>query len=873
MGQPIKVLMLEDVVEDAELELYELRKAGFDFQAIQVQTENDFRHALHQFKPDVVISDFSLPGFGGMPALMITREDFPDLPFIFVSGTIGEERAIESFRRGVTDYVLKTNLVRLGPVVRRALQEAHERTTRRKAERALQENEEKFRAIIETTQEWIWETDQQGRCTFNSPYVQTILGYHPDEFIDTDRFSYLQTEDKATMQALVQTLDTEKRGWNNLVLRWCHKDGSYRSLESNAIPLLDSEGNVIGYRGTDHDVTERMRQEEKIARLSRINTVSSSINATIVRMRNRQELFNDACRIAIQQGEFKMAWIGLVDPISLKIKPAAWGGCGENFIDTIGVKPKHFPDDHGTAERACREKRPIVANSLETDLPIVHKESSSPKTYRSLIALPLEVGGKVVAVMMLYALPADFFDDQELKLLNNLAADISFALDHLEKEERLSYLSYYDALTGLPNRTLFCDRLNQLIHAAGLEKSKVALLVIDIERFRNINETLGRHAGDELLTLIARRLETLLPDGTGPARITSDCFAVAFPCATEESAIAHMVEEKVLGSFLQPLMIANVEVRTPAKFGIALFPNDGLDGDALIMNAEAALKKAKDFGDKYSFYTPQMHTRIAKRLTLENKLRRALEEKQFVLHYQPKVDLKTSRVTGLETLIRWQSPEYGLVSPDTFIPLLEETGLIVEVGRWVMEKAAADHRALLDKGLSPPRIAINVSALQLRQKGFVDEIAHAIEKVDGDDCDLDIEVTESLIMDDLEGSIEKLQEIRRMGVTVALDDFGTGFSSLGYLIRLPVDCLKIDRTFIVNMANHANSVAIVSAVISLAHSLNLKVVAEGVETLEQANLLELLKCDEIQGYFFSHPVPLPQIETMLKEVQINKALH
>ncbi|MES2356506.1 MAG: EAL domain-containing protein [Pseudomonadota bacterium] len=865
--------MLEDVIEDAELELYELRKAGFDFQAIQVQTEDDFRHALHQFEPDVVISDFSLPGFGGMPALAITREKHPDLPFIFVSGTIGEERAIESFRRGVTDYVLKTNLVRLGPIVRRALQEAHERKTRRKAERDLQENEEKFRAIIETTQEWIWETDQQGRCTFNSPFVQTMLGYHSDEFIGTDRFSHLHLEDKTSMQALLQTLNTEKRGWNNLVLRWHHKDGSYRSLESNAIPLLDSEGNVVGYRGTDHDVTERIRQQEKIARLSRINAVSSSINAAIVRVHSRQELFNDVCRIAVEQGEFKMAWIGLVDLITLKINPAAWVGCGEDHTGTNGMRPKNLPDDHGTAERAGRHKSPIVANNLENDPHLVFKKTSQPQAYRSLIALPLLVEEKVVAVMMLYAPQSDFFDDQELKLLNNLAADISFALDHIEKEERLNYLSYYDALTGLPNRTLFCDRVNQLIHAAGLEKSKVALLIIDIERFRNINETLGRHAGDELLKVVARRLETLRPDGTGPARISGDCFAVAFPCAKEESAIAHMVEEKVLGAFLQPLMVANVELRTPAKFGIALFPNDGLDGDALIMNAEAALKKAKDCGDKYSFYTPQMHSRIAERLTLENKLRRALEEKQFVLHYQPKIDLKTSRVTGLETLIRWQSPEHGLVAPDTFIPLLEETGLIVEVGRWVMEKAAADHRGLLEKGLAPPRIAVNVSALQLRQKGFVDEIAHAIEKVDSDECDLDIEVTESLIMDDLEGSIEKLKQIRRMGVSVALDDFGTGFSSLGYLVRLPVDCLKIDRTFIVNMANHADSVAIVSAVISLAHSLNLKVIAEGVETLEQANLLELLKCDEIQGYFFSHPVPVNQIETMLQEVRANKILH
>jgi len=866
VGQSIKVLLLEDVADDAELELYELHRAGIECSHVRVHTEESFRNELDQFNPDIVLSDFSLPGFGGMPALAITREKYPDIPFIFVSGTIGEERAIESFKRGATDYVLKTNLSRLGPVVKRALQERHERITRRNAEQALLKSEEKFRAIVETTQDWIWEIDRLGYCTFSSPFISEILGYSSEEVVGTERLSYVHREDRTRIIALLSTLKAEKRGWSGLISRWRHKDGTYRSLESNAIPLLDSSGEILGYRGTDRDVTERIRQQEKISRLSRINAISSSINATIVRVHDRKELFNAACRIAVEQGEFKVAWIGNVEfsaDGALKIKPVTCVGLDKKCPDNVGSTLANVLDTGCTEGRVIKEKKVIVSKDIATDSHALFKNEALARGYRSLVGLPLQIDDEVVAIMVLYATQPNIFDDRELKLLNNLAADLSFALDHIEKEEKLNYLSYYDVLTGLPNRTLFCDRVNQLVNAAKLEETKVAVLAIDLERFRNVNETLGRHAGDELLKQIARRLGSVMPAGSDPARLSGDCFAIAIPFQQEEAEIAHMVEHDLGNAFLQPLTVAGVELRTPAKFGIALFPNDGSDGDGLIMNAEAALKKAKDLSDRYAFYTPQMHARIAERLMLENKLRQALEENQFVLHYQPKINIKTRCMSGLEALIRWQSPEHGLVAPGKFIYLLEETDLIKDVGRWVIEKASADYWDLVDKGLQPPRIAVNVSSKQLKQKEFIDDIARIFKKHNRG-CDMDIEVTESLIMEDLEGSIDKLKKLRAMGVAIALDDFGTGFSSLSYLVKLPIDCLKIDRSFVVDMTDNADSREIVAAVVSLAHSLNLKVIAEGVETLQQTKLLEELNCDEIQGYYFSHPVPLQQIEAMLR---------
>jgi diguanylate cyclase (GGDEF)-like protein len=455
-------------------------------------------------------------------------------------------------------------------------------------------------------------------------------------------------------------------------------------------------------------------------------------------------------------------------------------------------------------------------------------------------------------------------------LLVEMAGDISFALDHLKKEERLNYLAYYDELTGLPNRTLFEDRASQLLQAARrTEGATVALVLLDIDRFGTINETLGRHAGDAVLRQIAQRLSSgrLGPDHM--ARISADTFAALLADVEKEQDVVHFVEKRVIDLLHEPIVVDGHDLRLSARAGIALFPVDGMDTDILFRNAEAALKNAKLSGDKYRFYTPELNARMAERLTLENKLRGAIERRELKLHYQPKVNLETGRISGLEALMRWNDPDAGAVPPAKFIPIMEETGLILEAGRWALEQVAADYQQWLAAGLAVPRIAVNVSAIQLRQKNFVDTVREVIAAcaVPGGDegCGLDLEITESLIMRDIEANIEKLKAVREMGVKVAIDDFGTGYSSLSYIARLPINALKIDRAFIVNMTGNSVDLSIVSTIISLAHSLNLRVIAEGVETEEQANLLRLLKCDEIQGYLFSAAVPAAQIERFLRE--------
>jgi len=316
--------------------------------------------------------------------------------------------------------------------------------------------------------------------------------------------------------------------------------------------------------------------------------------------------------------------------------------------------------------------------------------------------------------------------------------------------------------------------------------------------------------------------------------------------------------------FGESYLVGNTELKVAAKAGIALFPNDGADAETLLGNAEAALRKAKQSGERHVFYTPDLTERTGVSLTLETKLRRALEKEEFVLHYQPKVEVETRRVIGMEALIRWQSPELGLVPPGKFIPLMEETGMILDVGTWALKRASLDHRRWTEMNLRPPRVAVNVSAIQLRQKDFVEAVEQAIMEGVAP-TGIDLEITESLVMEDIEGNIDKLRAVRGLSVGLAIDDFGTGYSSLSYLAKLPVQTLKIDRSFVITMLNEPDTMTLVQTIISLAHSLRLKVVAEGVDAEEQAKVLRLLRCDQMQGYLFSKPVPFDVLTTLLRQ--------
>ena len=386
--------------------------------------------------------------------------------------------------------------------------------------------------------------------------------------------------------------------------------------------------------------------------------------------------------------------------------------------------------------------------------------------------------------------------------------------------------------------------------------------MLDIERFKTINDAFGRQAGDELLKQVAERMVQVGGDSSRFARIGADQFAIVAADLDNEKQVGRYADERLDACFGPPYRVGTHDLKISARDGIAIFPDDGNDAESLLRSAEAALKKAKATGERYLFFNQKMTERIAEKLSLESKLRQALEKEQFVLHYQPKVELETRGIVGVEALIRWQSPELGLVPPLQFIPLLEETGLILQVGSWALRRASLEHRGWVERGLKP-RVAVNVSPIQLRQRDFVAVVEQAI--IDGlAPTGIDLEITESLIMEDIEANIAKLSAVGGLGIKVAIDDFGTGYSSLGYLAKLPVHSLKIDRSFISAMHKDANAMTLVSTIVSLAHALRLRVVAEGVETEEQAKMLGLLKCDEMQGYLFSKPLPRDEITALLK---------
>ncbi|MEP7261302.1 MAG: bifunctional diguanylate cyclase/phosphodiesterase, partial [Usitatibacter sp.] len=380
--------------------------------------------------------------------------------------------------------------------------------------------------------------------------------------------------------------------------------------------------------------------------------------------------------------------------------------------------------------------------------------------------------------------------------------------------------------------------------------------------FNKVNDALGRAAGDEILRQVADRMRAASGDDSRLARINADRFAAVSLQAETGEQLARLVETRMIQVFEAPFQIGDRPVAVSAHMGIAVFPDDGRSAEALMRNSEAAAAKAKVVGEPYLFYSEAMNARIAEQLALEGRLREALAKEEFVLHYQPKVDVLTREVVGLEALIRWQSAG-RLVPPMDFIPLLEEAGLILQVGEWAQAQAARDHRALASAGLAPPRIAVNVSAQQLRQRDFVAVVERAATD-GGKLAGVDLELTESQLMSDIEGSIVKLAALRKLGVNIAIDDFGTGYSSLAHLAKLPVQSLKIDRSFIAAMDRDSGAKPLIIAIISLAHSLRLKVCAEGVETEAQAQFLALQDCDEMQGYLVSKPLPYEALLEFLR---------
>ncbi len=738
-------------------------------------------------------------------------------------------------------------------------------SAQKRVQDALRESDRRFSELLDNVELLSLMLDCQGRITYCNDYLLRLTDWRRQEVLGVSWFEHFIPTDLDRVKARFEALISETAEPGHFENEIMTRAGNRRLIRWTTTVLRSATGGVTGIASIGDDITDRRDAERKIRRLNRVYAVLSGINTLIVRVHNRDELFREACRIAVEQGQFKMARIGMVDPQGLRIQHSAASGADAQYLELIKdsfALHEDLPVDNRMTVRAVREKQALITNDVRVEPKPKFADALVARGILSAAYLPLMVSDNAVGVLALYSGEPGFFDDEEVTLLNELADDIGFALDHLNKEERLDYLAYYDETTGLPNRTLFLEHIGQLLRAREAGKSTTALVLIDIERFRNVNDTLDRRAGDDLLKLTAQRMQLSKVGFETVARVGINCYGVALQDARDAGGIALSVEQLLRDCFTKPFTLRGSSLRIAAKAGIALYPEDGDNAEALFRNAEVALKRAKGSAESLLFYTPEMNTRVAQALNMESRLRTALDLDQFVLHYQPKVDLVNGVLTGIEALIRWNDPESGLVPPAQFIPILEETGLIYEVGRWALHRAVQDYLRWYEAGLAPVRVAVNVSPLQLRHRGFVDEVRRALGDNPLAAAGLELEITESLIMENVDHNIASLHALRTMGVTIAIDDFGTGFSSLGYLAKLPVDTLKIDRSFVVDMATGAQGQALVGTIISLAHALKLKVVAEGVETEEQADQLRRLGCDEMQGFLFSKPIPKDLLETL-----------
>lgn len=873
-----RLLLVEDNPGDVRLIREMLDEAGSRHTELtHVPCMRDAERHLARHTIDIILLDLGLPDAQGLEAVRRAHAAAPRVPLVMLTVLDDEALAAQALHEGAQDYLLKGQIDARG--LQRALRYAIDRNA---AEQALLESERRFSDLLANVALVSLMLDRAARITYCNDHLLRLTGWRREEVVGRDWFALFAAPPHHKSKEIFSALLVDDKNARHHESEILTRAGARRLIHWNNSLLRSASGEVIGTASIGEDITEQKRAQRKIKNLNRVHAVLSGISAHVIRVHNREELYRQACRVAVEDGRFLMAWIGIVNPAAGVLNPVAFAGDVRDFFESVpSAVTDCKPGCTGLAGRAVREKKPMISHDIRIDSEGVATKALTDRGISSYAVIPLVVSGEAVGVLALYAgVATEFFDDEEMKLLVQLADNICIGLEHIEKSEKLDYLAYYDPLTGLANRALFLDRVGQKLIAAGDQQRKVAIFAIDIERFKMVNDALGRKAGDDLLKQIAERLckaghldthfsgvagdhFAALRDGSRLARVAADHFAVVSTEAQNEEQFAELTERNLKQCFGPPFRIGGSEVRISAKIGIAVFPTDGADAESLLSNATAAVRKAKESGEHYAFYAQEMNERSTATLTLENRLRHALEREEFVLHYQPKVDLRSRRIVGVEALIRWQSPELGLVPPMRFIPLMEETGMILEMGAWALCKAAADHLRWVEMGLPVARVAVNVSAVQFRRRDFITTVREAVGRGSHPTA-LDLEITESLIMDDIEDNIEKLKEVRGLGVTIAIDDFGTGYSSLAYLAKLPVETLKIDRSFVITMLRDADTMTLVQTIISLAHSLRLKVVAEGVESEDQAKVLRLLHCDEMQGYLFSKPVASDALASLLR---------
>ncbi|MEJ6001234.1 EAL domain-containing protein [Paucibacter soli] len=596
----------------------------------------------------------------------------------------------------------------------------------------------------------------------------------------------------------------------------------------------------------------------------------SGINRALVRAESPDRLYDQVCRLAVESGLFELAWIGLLERDTGRLRPMA--SCGDRWGIAEHICQASRETGQSLGWRALRDGQPLVCHELAASQPASPGVAQAlAQGLRAMTSIPLREGEQVIGLLELYGSRVGCFDADIIELLDEVAGDISFALEHLLQQQqrlaaeaRVRYLAYYDPQTGLPGRALLAQRLPQLAASASCaEQGSLALLDIHLQRLDLFGRVHGQAAVDLMLRVLAQRLEDYCAGRGMVAQLSQDEFAVAIGSSADPAAIQPFAAG-LLAKLLAPLPVSGGEAYLNAVVGVAVYPSDGKQLDRLLSRARAAATDASANAE-IRFYRPELERDTAAQLALEGDLHRALERSEFMLHYQPQLNMRSGAIVGAEALLRWQHPVKGTVAPASFIPLLESCGLMPRVGAWALREACMQQQRWVAQGLEPLRMAVNLSAQQFRSSGLVEAVERALADSGMAAEWLELELTESLILEDAERTIAIMHELKALGVTLSLDDFGTGYSSLSYLRRFPIDRLKIDRSFVRDVATQGSAAVLARTILAMAHNLGLATIAEGVEDASQFGYLRKYACEEMQGYLFTGPLPAEQLGQWLRE--------
>lgn len=595
------------------------------------------------------------------------------------------------------------------------------------------------------------------------------------------------------------------------------------------------------------------RSRDRLDSLNRLYRMMRAVKGSILREHELDPMLEEACRVAVTEGGYRLAWVAMWDPDGQHLRTVAHNGSGEALVRSRVIKRGMLPSTSSPIGRAIETGKPAFANHCRRDSLLSDNGGSQGALgYKSAAAVPLLRDGRVIGAFAVYAVDACAFDRDEARLLIELGAALNIAIANFGGNSGRGGAEH-DEVTGLPNRRAFERQISWALARTHRRVEHVALIVLDVDGFRSINDTLGREAGDRVLQAVTTLLRASIRPGDFIARLGSDEFGVLLTDLAGNDEIGAAVDHVVRG-FPQRLSVDDQEVQVSVSMGVGVFPADAQDADELFACAELALHNAPgDTRGQISYYEPELNEQARRQRGLELALQGAHSEKDFTLAWQPIIDVRTGDLFGAEALLRWQHPVLGNVPPDVFIPLAELSGQIISIGRWVLEASIRQGQAWADGGM-PLNIHVNVSLLQLQHPGFVDQLAEQLRKYKTSQAwKLVIEITESQFMADSAATASSCRRIKELGCNIDLDDFGTGYSALSYLTRLPLDAIKLDRSFVVQVEHDSNMLAVVEEVVRLARRLGLAVVAEGVETHSHLELLKRLECNYAQGYLFGRP--------------------